>query len=466
MRAFHEPAEEQEECRGGGGSGENVADGFGKKDCHGFVLEEVWQNENQRNQQNELSQAGHKQADFCLTQGNKCLLAAVLEAHGETPGQEDPHGPGSVIHQRLLIGKDPGKKGGKQLNQQPEKHGVADAHSKLAEEGFLHPPQLPGAVVVADKGLSALTDAGEGHGNQLVHGGQHGHCPHSHIPAVAEQGGSEADGEDALCGDHHEGGNTQTQAGQDHPRDQTHVLPAKLQRGFAAGEKPQDPHRADRLTEHRGSGSSGDSHIQNENQNRIQNDIDNGANNRGEHTDLGKALGGDKRVHAHDHQHKDAAQSIDPAVGHTVGNGVAAAAEKPDQLRGKQVEHPGEHHRQKQQHRKAAADNFLRLLLVSPAHGNGSQGRAAGTCQHSKGGYQHKNGGKEAHTGEGVSADFRNMPDVNPIHNVVQQVNDLGHHRGHRKLNHLALDASGAHILFLCFCHERSLPGKNYMPIG
>lgn len=132
MRAFHKPAEEQEERGGGSRGGEDVADGLGKKHRHGLVLEEVRQNEDQGDQQDELSQAGHEQADLCLTQGNKGLLAAVLEAHGEAPRQENPHGPCGVIHQRLLIGKDPGKKGRKQLDQHPENSGIADAHGKLA----------------------------------------------------------------------------------------------------------------------------------------------------------------------------------------------------------------------------------------------------------------------------------------------------------------------------------------------
>ena len=305
-----------------------------------------------------------------------------------------------------------------------------------------------------------MADADEGHGDDLIDGGQHRHGSHSHIAAVTEQGGSEADGEDTFCGDHHEAGNAQAQAGKNHPRLQDHVAEPELQHGFFAGEKPQNPHRADRLAQYRGNGGARHPQIQRENQNGIQDDIDDRADDRGEHTDFGKALGSDKGVHAHDHQHKDAAQRIDPPVAYAVGNGVPAAAEKPDQLRYKCAEHAGEHHRHQQKHGKAVAHDLFRPVLFPPAHGNGSQGRTAGACQHGKGGDKHENGGKQTHAGEGVGADFRNVADIDPVHDVVQQVNDLGHHRGNRKLDHLAFDASGAHILFLCFCHERSLPGK------
>lgn len=333
MRAFHELPEEQEECGCGSRGGEDVADGLGKKHRHGLVLEEVRQNEDQGDQQNELSQAGEEQTDFCLAQGDKCLLAAVLEACGEAARQEDPHGPGGVIHQSLLIGKDTGKKGRKQLDQQPEKSGVADAHGKLAKERFLYPGQLLCAVVVAHEGLPALGDAGQGHVNQLYHGGQHRHGAHGHVAAVAEQGGSKADGENAFGGDHDKGGNTQAKAGADDPGLQNHIAGPEPQHGFLTGKKAQNPHRADSLAQHRGDGGSRDTQVQTENQNGVQDDIDDSTDDRGEHADFGKALGGDKGVHAHDHQHKDAAQGIDPSVGYAVGDGVAAAAEKPDQLR-------------------------------------------------------------------------------------------------------------------------------------
>ena len=57
----------------------DIADGLGKKHREHLVRKEIRQNENQRNQQNQLSQAGHNQAHLRLPQSHKRLLAADFD---------------------------------------------------------------------------------------------------------------------------------------------------------------------------------------------------------------------------------------------------------------------------------------------------------------------------------------------------------------------------------------------------
>ena len=103
---LHQLPEEDEEGDGGDSGSQDVADGLRQEDSHGLVLKEIRQNEDQGNQQDQLPQTRHKQADFCLAQSHEGLLTAHLEADGETPRQEDPHGPGGVADKGLVAGEE------------------------------------------------------------------------------------------------------------------------------------------------------------------------------------------------------------------------------------------------------------------------------------------------------------------------------------------------------------------------
>ncbi len=86
------------------------------------------------------------------------------------------------------------------------------------------------------------------------------------------------------------------------------------------------------------------------------------------------------------------------------------------------VEADGQHRREDQQHGEAVGDDLFRLLLVALPQRNGGAGRAAGTHQHGKGVQQHQDGGEQPHAGQRRRADARDVPDVNAVHDVIQQV--------------------------------------------
>ena len=388
---FHQSPEEAEEHKGGDRGGEDVCHGLRQEHGEGLVPEEIRQQEDQGDQQDDLAQQRHDQADLRLSQSHESLLAADLEAHGKAADQKHPDRPGRVIHQGGIVGEDPGEEAGEAHHDRPEHRGIGHADAELAEECLLHPVELLRAVVVADQGLAALADAGEGHGDELVDGGQHRHRAHRHIAAKPRQGGGEADGQDALGGDHHKAGDAQSQTGEDHPGDQPQILPPQLQDGLPAGEKPQDPHRAHRLAQDGGDGRAPDAQIQTEHQNGIEDDVDDRADHRGQHADLREALGGDEGVHAHDHQDEEAAQNVDPGIFQGIGQGGIRRAEPAQQRGAGGIEHAGEHRRQDQQHTKAVAQNLLRLFPVALTHGDGRPGRTAGARQQGKGRQQHQN---------------------------------------------------------------------------
>ena len=88
----------------------------------------------------------------------------------------------------------------------PQQGGIAQAGFQQELEGRLHPIRVARPVVVADDGLRALAEALQRQHGELHHAGQYGHGAHRDVAAVPQQGGVEADGNDAFAGLHNEGG--------------------------------------------------------------------------------------------------------------------------------------------------------------------------------------------------------------------------------------------------------------------
>ncbi len=111
------------------------------------------------------------------------------------------------------------------------------------------------------------------------------------------------------------------------------------QGGLLTGEEVKDPDGANGLTEHSGQSCSLYTHMKDKDEDGVQNNIDNGADEGGHHADLGKALGGDKGVHAQNQQHKDRTQNINAAVGKGIGQGSVTGTEKPQHVRREYVKY-------------------------------------------------------------------------------------------------------------------------------
>ncbi len=71
---------------------------FCEEYCKYFIVEEIRQDKDQRYQQDNLTQAGKQQADLCLSESHKALLAAYLEPSREDSGHVDAERPGSVCY--------------------------------------------------------------------------------------------------------------------------------------------------------------------------------------------------------------------------------------------------------------------------------------------------------------------------------------------------------------------------------
>ena len=79
---------------------------------------------------------------------------------------------------------------------------------------------------------------------------------------------------------------------------------------------------------------------------------------------------------------------------------------------------------------EAAAQDAFRLVVVPLAHGDGGPGGAAGGHQGGEGGDDEDHRHADAETRQGQVAVRRHVADVDPVHDVVEHVYDLGRHRG------------------------------------
>ena len=88
-----------------------------------------------------------------------------------------------------------------------------------------------------------------------------------------------------------------------------------------------------------------DIHMEQENENRIQNDVDDGADERGHHAQHRVSLCGDEIVHSHGKQGEKGAAGINGQIGVRIGEGGVARSEPAKQQILGEKEQDGEHGR-------------------------------------------------------------------------------------------------------------------------
>ena len=96
---------------------------------------------------------------------------------------------------------------------------------------------------------------------------------------------------------------------------------------FPASQHAEHEDAGGELRQHGCDGSAGDIHVEQENENRIQNDIDDGADERGHHAQHGMALRGDKILHPHGKQGEKGAAGINGQIGIRIGEGSITRSE-------------------------------------------------------------------------------------------------------------------------------------------
>ena len=137
------------------------------------------------------------------------------------------------------------------------------------------------------------------------------------------------DDDDAVRGQDQEGGEAQRKD----PSGKAAFRLFQMQRDVhaAAFQNAEHENTGGKLGQHGRHSSSCDIHMEQENEDRIQNDVDDGADQRGYHTKHGMSLGGDEIIHPHGEQGEKCAAGVDRQIGIRVGEGSLAGAEPAEQ---------------------------------------------------------------------------------------------------------------------------------------
>ena len=152
---------------------------------------------------------------------------------------------------------------------------------------------------------------------------------------------------------------------------------AEPQLGLPAKEERQHPDAGRSLGDHGGQGGSPHAHAQAEDQDRVQDDVGQSADQDREHAGLGKALGGDKGVHAQGQLDEDRPQGINVHVADPVFHGVFAGAEGQEERAVKEQQDGGQDDGDHDLQDEAVPQDGLRLLVIPLAHVDGGAGSAA-----------------------------------------------------------------------------------------
>ena len=426
----------------GGGGGQGVGDGLGDVDAHD-VAHRHGQDDGQGDQQDDLAQQGQEQAGPGLTQGHEGRLAGHLGPEGPDAPEEYGHHPGHQLDQLLVVVEQHGQGAWDEQHDEEGAHRGRQGHPQQQPEGPADPGVVARPVVEAHERLHPLGDPLDGHGDHLHDALDDGEGAHVQVAPVPLQAGVQHHGDQALGGLHDERGHPQAGDPRDHGPPQAHILRPDAQTGAAAAQEQHHPGGAHRLGQDGGQSRPPDPHVKDEDEHRVQHDVQDRPDEHRAHGGHGPPLGADEGVQAQGQLDKDGAQQVDGDIVGGIADGGLRGAEGHEHRPLDELEHHRQHRRGAQEQGHRVAQDALSPLPVSRPQADGGQRGAPLAGKGGEGGDQGDDGKGHPQAGEGGAPDDRDVADIDAVHDVVQQVDELGRHRGHRQLPHQLPDGGG-----------------------
>ena len=167
---------------------------------------------------------------------------------------------------------------------------------------------------------------------------------------------------------------------------------------------------------------------------RIQHNIDDCPDQRCHHPQEREALRCDKIVHPHGEQCEDRPRRIDRHIVIRIGKGNAAGPEPVQEIVLCQKEQDGQYDRDNEHQRKAVSQDPPRALLIPGAEPDRKQDRAADPEQRPKGRKERDDRRAYTSPGKRIRSRDRDIPDVNPVDDAVEDVHELSEHERDRYL--------------------------------
>ncbi|CCY82114.1 uncharacterized protein BN500_01136 [Clostridium sp. CAG:149] len=312
----------------------------------------------------------------------------------------------------------------------PCQRGIGYGEQGGEHDRLFHPSILLSPIVKAHNRLGAVCDALHRHGRHLPQGVDDCHNAHIEIPSECLKRRIAHDLHGTVGDCHGKTAHSQSHNGPDSLPLRTQAGQPEAQYGSFSCQETHNPDSGKKLGDNRRQGSPPDSHAKAKNENRIQDDVGHRPQKDGAHPHLSKALGINEAVHSKPYHDKYASQKIDGDVG--VGKGICRIAGPKGIEKGllkEQTKH-SEKNPENHQHGKGIPHNLLCLFQVSPPPLNGTQRGTSHSEQIGKGDYHGDHGQGQPDSGQREGGMFRYPSYINPVHNIVEDIDQLGQCHG------------------------------------
>ena len=321
---------------------------------------------------------------------------------------------------------------GKQNHEKDKQQVERKHHPDHDFKAVLHPLTVPVAVVVTHDGNKTLCEPCQRYADgqhRTLHDGQ---CADIDV-AIHFQAAVQHKTHQTFRTGHDERGHAQGQCGADDSPVGTHIPPLDSQRGLARGQEMQHPPGTASLREDSGQGRPFHPHAEHENEQRIETDVQQRADDDRAHGYARPSLRIDESVQPHRDLHEQRPQQIHRQIIHRITYRMFRCPDGHQQGTHGQVCRGRCQDGEKQEQYQSVPQYLASSLPVALPQRDGSQRCASRPHDGGEGGNQDDDRTGHSDTGQRVGTDTGNMADVNTVHDVIKQVDDLcGHSRkGH-----------------------------------
>ena len=182
------------------------------------------------------------------------------------------------------------------------------------------------------------------------------------------------------------------------------------------------------------------------NQNRVEHDVGNRSDQDTRHAVRRVALGVDKSVHPQRRLNKNRSQRVNAQVVQREWQRAWAGSKKIQHWNSEYLDENRQQDAKHNQENKAVRHDVLRVFFFVFAKLDRSARSPAHADQTRKGGNRHDDRHRDADPCQRKRAMIGNVADVHPVHDVVQNVDDLGDNAWQRKRKQQLDDRSGSQI--------------------
>ena len=225
-----------------------------------------------------------------------------------------------------------------------------------------------------------------------------------------------------------------------------HMPPGEGDNCLFPGEEVKDPHGGYELGEDGGQRGATHAHVKDKDKQRVQEQVQHSPDGHGEHARDAEPLGVDEIVHAKTYHDEQRAAQVDGEVGVRIGIGGVAGTEQIHQRPAKRIAEDGKDQAAEQEHGEGIRHDLFCLLRLPAAPCNGEEGRPAGAEEVGKGGDDGDDGQRQADACQRLGGRVGDVADVDPVHHVVQDIDELCARHGDSQAQDVAGHAPLAEI--------------------